>query len=227
MLRFATKIAHSGRNVMLRVRFAFPDPGRAGFNLPFGHIQRATTENDSIEKAQFEVSGQKFVDLSDGSFGVSLLNDCKYGFRCKNGMLDMNLLRSPRGGPGTDVDFGGHSLEYAIYPHEGPLGADTYARAYFLNNPIQVTACGAARVREAFISSSNENIVVESVKLAADGNGLLLRLYNCGGETQRGDVRVAGLRPVNLAGVMEDDLGPVDGALEFRGFELKIVRFAG
>ena len=236
MLRFVTKITHSGKNAMLRVRFAFPDPGRASFNLPFGHIQRATTENDSIEKAQFEVSGQKFVDLSSGefghanSFGVSLLNDCKYGFRCKNGMLDMNLLRSPRGGPGTDVDFGEHSLEYAIYPHEGPLGADTYAQAYFLNNPIQVTVGEAAVSHEAFISSSNENIVVESVKLADDGNGLLVRIYNCGEEPQRGEVRVAGLRkglrPVNFAGVMEDDLGPVEGALELRGFELKIVRFA-
>jgi len=225
MLRFRTKITHGGENVMLRVRFAFPDPGRASFNLPFGHITRATTEDDPIEAAQFEVSGQKFVDLSTEEFGVSLLNDCKYGFRCKKGMLDICLLRSPRGGPGKHVDFGGHSLEYAIYPHEGPLGADTYAQAYFLNNPVRVTAGEEAPAREAFIASSNENIVVESVKLADDGNGLLLRTYNCSEEAQRGEVRVASLRPVNCAGVMEDDLGPCDGVLEFRGFELKIVRF--
>ena len=226
-LRFKTKITHGGENVMLRVRFAFPDPGEASFNLPFGHIKRATTESNSIEKAQFEVSGHKFVDLSTDEFGVSLLNDCKYGFRCKNGTLDVDLLRSPRGGPGTHVDFGGHTLEYAIYPHEGPLSADTYAQAYFLNNPIKITSGGSASALagDAFMCSSNENIVIESVKLAGDGNGLLLRLYNCSEKPQCGEVSVTGLRPVNFAGIMENDLGPVEGELEFRGFELKLVRF--
>ena len=76
-LRFSTKIKHSGKKVMLRVRFGLPMGKEASFNLPFGHIKRATTETNTIDKAQFEVSGQKFVDLTKDNFGVSLLNDCK------------------------------------------------------------------------------------------------------------------------------------------------------
>jgi len=226
LLRFSTQITRkSGKHVMLRVGFELPMGPQASFNLPFGHIKRATTENNSIESAQFEVSGQKFVDLTDDGFGVSLLNDCKYGFRCKNGYLDIDLLRSPRGGPGRDVDFGGHTLEYALYPHEGPLGADTYREAYFFNNPLLVTQGDAADTPVPFMASSNENIVIESVKVPEDGNGLLVRAYNSSEENRSGQINVTGHRALEFAGVMEEGRGPAPETLEFHGFELKIVRF--
>ncbi|MCL2299444.1 MAG: alpha-mannosidase [Firmicutes bacterium] len=227
LLRFSTKLArHSGKHVMLRVGFRLHMGPQASFNLPFGHLKRATTENNSIESAQFEVSGQKFVDLTDGDFGVSLLNDCKYGFRCKDGYLDIDLLRSPRGGPGRNVDFGAHSLEYALYPHEGPLGADTYAQAYFLNNPVLRTQQGeSAAAPLPFLASSNVNIVIESVKVPEDGNGLLVRAYNSSEDAQSGEVKAAGHRALEFAGVMEEGRGPAEGTLEFHGFELKIIRF--
>ena len=231
LLRFSTQLTRGGgKHVMLRVGFHLRMGGQASFNLPFGHIKRSTTENDSIERAQFEVSGQKFVDLTDGGFGVSLLNDCKYGFRCKNGYLDMDLLRSPRGGPGQNVDFGDHTLEYALYPHEGPLGADTYREAYFFNNPVlrtQGDAPGGFVCEDAapFMASSNENIVIETVKVPEDGNGLLVRAYNSSEDSQIGEITVAGRRALEFAGVMEEGRGPVEGPLEFHGFELKIIRF--
>jgi len=218
---------------MLRVGFQLHMGKEASFNIPYGHVKRATTENNSIETAQYEVSGQKFVDLTDGDFGVSLLNDCKYGFRCKNGTLDIDLLRSPAGGPGKDVDFGEHSLEYALYPHEGPLGADTYREAYFLNNPILrtqdagQTEIGAAAESVPFMSSSNENIVIETVKIPEDGDGLLLRVYNSSDAPQSGEVRVAGHRAIAFMGVMEEATAPASGMIELRGFELKIIRFVG
>jgi len=225
LLRFSTKLDHSGKHCMLRVGFHMHMGPQASFNLPFGHIKRATTENNSIEKAQFEVSGQKFVDVTDGDFGVSLLNDCKYGFRCKNGFLDMDLLRSPRGGPGRDVDFGVTTLEYALYPHEGPLGADTYREAYFLNNPILLTQGDAPMESAPFMASSNENFVIETVKVPEDGNGLMVRVYNSSEDCQSGSVSVAGCRPLEFAGVMEEGRGPVPEVFELHGFELRIIRF--
>ena len=226
LLRFSTTITRNGgRRAMLRVGFHLHMGPQASFNLPFGHIQRATTENNSVEAAQFEVSGQKFVDLTDGDFGVALLNDCKYGFRCKNGYLDIDLLRSPRSGPGRDVDFGEHTLEYALYPHEGPLGADTYREAYFLNNPVLLTKGEPAAAPLPFLASSNESIVVESVKVPEDGNGLLVRAYNSSGDAQRGEIKMTGHRALEFAGVMEEGRGPVEGPLEFHGFELKIIRY--
>ena len=91
------------------LRIAFPtnlQAEEAAFNLQYGHINRRMTENNSVEIAQFEVSGQKFVDISEENLGLSLVNDCKYGFRVKHGVIDMNLVRTPRGGPGENVDQG-------------------------------------------------------------------------------------------------------------------------
>ena len=227
LLRFSTRIQHASRRVMLRVRFGLRQAAEASYNLPFGHIKRAMTENNSIEKAQFETSGQKFVDVSYGDYGLSLLNDCKYGFRCKNGVLDIDVIRSPWRGPGTNVDFGENTLEYALYPHEGPLGPDTYREAYFLNNPILLTRDAAPTEAPPlpFIHSGNPNIVAESVKIAGDGDGLLLRVYNCSEEAQSGEVRVAGYRAAEYANVMEEALAPATGFFELHGFELKIARY--
>lgn len=225
-LRFSTKIDRKPcKRKMLRVGFALHMPAQASFNVPFGHVERATTEKNSIEAAQYEVSGQKFVDLSGEEFGISLLNDCKYGFRCKNGWLDIDLLRSPRGGPSKGGDFGEHSLEYALYPHEGPLGVDTYREAYFLNNPILQGQGGHADARPPFLASSNERIIIESVKLPEDGNGLLVRVYNCGPTAQSGALRVAGYQAQSVVGVMEEALAPASESLDLQGFELKIIRF--
>jgi len=154
-----------------------------------------------------------------------LLNDCKYGFRCKNGFLDIDLLRSPRGGPGRDVDFGVTTLEYALYPHEGPLNADTYREAYFFNNPVLLTQGDAPIENVPFMSSSNENIIIETVKVPEDGNGLMVRVYNSCEAHQSGSVSVTGYRPLEFAGVMEEGRGPVPEEFELHGFELRIIRF--
>jgi len=211
---------------MLRVGFHLHMGPQASFNLPFGHLKRATTENNSVETAQFEVSGQKFVDLSDNGYGVALLNDCKYGFRCKNGYLDLNLIRSPHSGPGRNVDFGEHTLEYALYPHVGELGADVYREAYFLNNPVLRTQGEGAGEGGSFMDSSNENIIIETIKLADDGNGILLRVYNCSEETQTGQVRVAGRRAVEYTNVMEEHRAAATEEITLHGFEVKIIRYA-
>lgn len=96
------------------------------------------------------------------------MNDCKYGFRCKNGVIDVNLIRSPSGGPGHNVDQGVHHIKLALLPHEGGLSRETYALAYQLNNPIYETAGDAASGPASCYASSNTNIVLESVQLSRD-----------------------------------------------------------
>ena len=77
------------------------------------------------------------------------------------------------------------------------------------------------------MSSSNENIVVETVKIPEDGDGLLLRVYNSSDAPQSGEVRVAGHRAAAFTGVMEEMIAPAGELIELCGFELKIIRFAG
>lgn len=210
---------------MLRIEFPTSiETDECSFNVPFGHIKRKTTENNSVEKAQYEVSGQKFVDLSCGEYGLSLVNDCKYGFRCKNGVIDVNLIRSPSGGPGHNVDQGVHHIKLALLPHEGGLSRETYALAYQLNNPIYETAGDAASGPAGCYASSNTNIVLESAQLSRDGNGAVLRLYNCSEAAQAAEISFSGYRNAGLTDVMEDTLEPCRGALSFRPFELKLLK---
>ena len=53
---------------------------KATFDIQFGNIERTTHNNTTWDYAQFECCGHKWADLSDNSFGLSVLNDCKYGF---------------------------------------------------------------------------------------------------------------------------------------------------
>ncbi len=174
---FKTKIDNHASAKDLRVAFPLSiKSDMASFNIQYGHLKRPTTENNSIETAQFEVSGQKFVDLSESGYGVSFITDCKYGYRVKHGTVDVCLVRSPFGGPGKQVDQGESEVLFALQPHKGDLGADTYKEAYFINNPPVVVGDGEQK-EENFFVCDNENIVLDAVQKTGDDE-IVLRLYN-------------------------------------------------
>jgi len=56
----------------------------ATFDISSGLLRRPIHTNTSWDQARLEVCGHKFVDVSEASFGVSLLNDCKYGFTVRD-----------------------------------------------------------------------------------------------------------------------------------------------
>lgn len=213
------------------LRIAFPvniSADACKFNLQFGHIARPTTENNSIEMAQFEVSGQKFVDMSEDDFGISLLNDCKYGFRCKQDVIDMNLVRSPKGGPGKNVDQGIHKVKYALFTHAGTLSSATYKQAYYLNNPFVITentaeknACAAE-----YYHTDNEAIVLETIKPADDENGMIARFYNASETAQKANVSIKGCKIAEVVDILENRIEPkTDGEINLHGFGIINVRF--
>lgn len=227
LVRFDINIECCQKARMLRAEFPTNIlTDECNFNIQFGHISRKTTSNNSIEKAQFEVSGQKFVDISDDNSGLSLLNDCKYGYRCKDGMIDINLIRSPKGGPGQDVDQGLNSFTLALLPHMGKLGIDTYSQAYLLNNPLRIIDNGEGLLSNntKLYESNNDNIVLESVKIA-EHNGIILRLYNSSASEQKANIEYIGYKAIELVGVMENSICAINDALIFKAFELKLVRF--
>lgn len=227
LLTFDTDIDNAAKSSMLRVAFPLTvKTEECKFNIQFGHISRKTTENDSFDKAQFEVSGQKFVDMSEKEYGISLINDGKYGYRCKHGVIDMDVLRSPLGGPGHDVDHGRTSFKYAILPHAGALSHITYKEAYLLNSPLAIVKNkqDMAKNQSLFIID-NPNIIVEAVKTADDGDGIIARLYNCAESTENASFTMPGYTVQCETGVLENTLLPVSaGKLTFHKFELKIVR---
>ena len=67
---------------------------KATYDIQFGHVERPTHFNTSWDYARFEVVAHKWADLSEEGYGVSLLNDCKYGHSVKDNVMRITLLKS-------------------------------------------------------------------------------------------------------------------------------------
>jgi alpha-mannosidase len=188
-LDFATTIHWNERHIMLKVAFPVDILApRATYEIQWGNVQRPTHCNTSWDWARFETCAHKWVDLSEGGYGVSLLNDCKYGHDIHENVMRLTLLRSPAD-PDPEADLGEHQVTYSLLPHPGTWNELTVAQAYALNDPLIVwqRETGAPRVVHhkpnslAFLAVDRPNVVIETVKQAEDGNGLIVRLY----ESQR------------------------------------------
>ena len=108
----------------------------ATYDIQFGNYKRPTHRNTLWDFAQFEVVGHKWVDLSDNSFGLSVLNDCKYGHDIKDGHIRTSLLRCAVN-PNSEQDREVHRFTYSIYPHAGSVDtSDVVNQGYSLNLPL-------------------------------------------------------------------------------------------
>jgi alpha-mannosidase len=154
--------------------------------------------------AKFEVCGHKFVDYSEYGYGVTLLNDCKYGFSVHGNVMRMSILRSPKS-PDAHCDIGEHVLRYAIVPHKGTFAESQAVKHGYefniplitrysfchdsiissltdiLSSPTQIAASQPDERR--FFSIDKPNVVIDTVKKAEEGKDLdiIVRLYEAYG----------------------------------------------
>jgi len=159
---------------------------KATFEIPYGSIERPTARNTPAEKGKFEVPALQWADLSDATHGVSLLNDCKYGYDAKGNVLRLSLLRSPEW-PDPHADEGRHEFTYSLYPHGGNWrDALTVRRGYELNYPLLTQQIekheGSLKDEFSFLSTDAENVVLTAVKKAEDEDALILRYYEWAGK---------------------------------------------
>ena len=104
-------------------------------STPYGNIERPTHYNTSWDEAKYEVCGHKWADLSEGNYGVSILNDSKYGWDIFDNVMRLSLLKSPTR-PSLTMDRGEHDFVYSVYPHAGTWReGGTFRQAYQLNVP--------------------------------------------------------------------------------------------
>ena len=166
-LDIETTIDWQERHVLLKAAFPVDILSPvATYEIQWGNVQRPTHRNTSWDWARFETCGQKWVDLSEGDYGVSLLNDCKYGHDIKDNVMRISLLRSPTD-PDPEADRGEHRFAYSLLPHTGSWGESTIAEAYCLNDPLIVTRGrgtdeSPASTCRSLISVDLPNIVVET-----------------------------------------------------------------
>ncbi|MFZ0545272.1 MAG: alpha-mannosidase [Candidatus Promineifilaceae bacterium] len=188
-LDFATEIEWQERHILLKA--AFPVDvltPTATYEIQWGNVTRPTHRNTSWDWARFETCAQKWVDLSEGNYGVSLLNDCKYGHDIQDkapigGVIRLTLLRSPTN-PDPEADQGRHWFTYSLLPHHGRWGLETIAHAYALNDPLRLYAAKIPTAsapeptsRPSLVTVDRPNVIIETIKQAEDGDGLIVRLY--------------------------------------------------
>ena len=177
---FVTTVDWHEHQSLLKVFFpANVHTDQATFEIQYGNLTRKTFSNTSWDRARFESCGQKWCDVSEGHYGVSVLNDCKYGHSVKDGCIGLTLIKSGiEPNPVTDQEV--HHFTYALFPHqEGWQAGGTVRQAFFLNQPALVTAGGTANAGESLASVDVPNVVLETIKQAEDGDGVILRMYEC------------------------------------------------
>jgi alpha-mannosidase len=190
-----TTIDWRERHILLKVAFPVDILSPvATYEIQWGSVQRPTHRNTSWDWARFETCAQKWVDLSEGGYGVSLLNDCKYGHDVQGNVIRLSLLRSPTY-PDPEADQGDQHFAYSLLPHVGSWEADTLPSAYALNDPLLVTerqpghitvGPAPAQPPTTFIHCDAANIVLETIKGAEDGRGVIVRFYES--HRRRGEI---------------------------------------
>lgn len=154
---------------------------KATFDIQFGNIERSTTTNTTWEFAQFEESMHKWTDLSDNSFGLSILNDCKYGCDVKDGKIRTTLFRCATR-PNSVQDREHHSFTFSIYPHAGRVSdSGVVNEAYNVNFPLYAVPVkaheGNLPSEYSLVNCDKNNIVIETVKIAEDSDSVIVRAY--------------------------------------------------
>jgi len=231
------------------LKIAFPttvSDGEATFEAPLGAISRPA---DGAE-----APAQRWIDISNGEMGVSLLNDCRYAFDILNGTMRMTALR---GIPDLDpeADVGEHHLHYALYPHTGDWRqGSTVRRGWAFNMPLiarqalrragVIAPWIAPGINHAmppafgFLEVHPDNVVVTAFKLEQEdwgpGAPVILRLYETDGRPT--EARIAFAAPLMMLEETNHLEEPIESSafhweenvatISFRAHEIKTFRFA-
>jgi alpha-mannosidase len=223
------------KHILLKVAFPVSaHSDKATYEIPFGSVERPTTRNTPAEQAQFEVPAQRWADISDAKHGLSLLNDCKYGYDTKGNVLRLSLLRSPES-PDPHADEGHHAFTYSMYPHAGGWKeALTIRRGYELNYKLISLPAerheGKLAPEHSFLQVQQDNIIVSALKKAEDDKGLIVRFYEWEGKEGSVTVQVPpGADSASETDLMEKPLStlPVNsGAIKVptKPYEIKTIK---
>ncbi|CQR45848.1 Mannosylglycerate hydrolase [Paraliobacillus sp. PM-2] len=189
--RIDFKTAIDWREKRKLLKAAFPVDIRATeatYDIQYGNVKRPTHWNTSWEMAKFETVGHQWADLSEPDYGISLLNDGKYGYDIKENMMRLTLLKAAMH-PDPEADQGQHSFTYSLYPHVGDWRkAKTVVKAWDLNDPV-LTVKGKWAGNQSFIETDADHVWIDAVKPAYDGNGVIVRLHEY--EGRRGNVPIS------------------------------------
>ena len=211
------------------LKAAFPvdiHTNEATYEIQYGNVKRPTHRNTSWDEARFEVCGHKWVDLSEGNYGVSLMNNSKYGHDILDGVMRLTLLKSGIL-PNTTSDQEVHNFIYSIYPHTGDYkDAGTVKMAYNLNVPlyskVEEAHEGSLESKSSLVKVDKDNVIIEVIKKAEDSDELVIRMYEC--HNMRTNVTlemISEIESVKECNLMETDISELSKDGNKVSFEMK------
>jgi len=177
-------------NTLLKAEFpmAVSNP-QASYDLGLGNVKR---ENNT--EIKYEVYAHQWADITGNEgYGISILNDCKYGWdKPTDNTLRLTLLHTPKTQRNYSYqdhqDFGHHTFTYSIVGHtDQPALAGIPEKSDELNNPLMAFEAprhkGTIGREYSFLKVSTPQIAVKALKKAQDGDKYIIRLYERQGKS--------------------------------------------
>ena len=222
-IEIANEIDWNEEKVLLKAEFPISfSSQKAAYDLGIGYVKRG----NNVEN-QFEVLGHQWADMTadDGSYGIAILNDSKYGWdKPDDRTLRLTLLHTPE--PGKHYryqghqDHGCHTFRYAIVGHTNDfVSADVAQKAESFNQLMYAFStdkhAGKLGREYSYASTGSSQIAVKAMKKAEDGNGYIVRIN----EIKGADYKDA---------YLEFDV-PIAHAVEVNGIEEEkgVAKFSG
>ena len=206
-IRMTGSVSWHERHKMLKCVIQSNIPAKDALHeIQFGQIARPTHRSDAYDQAKYEVVQHRYSVLKDEGRGLAVYNDSIYGVSTDRGEIALTLLRAPLV-PDDTCDQGEHTFTYAIEPFTGTLDeAGIVRHAQELNRAPHVCS-GTCRALPGFHTQGGA--ILDTVKPAEDGDGIILRLYEPTGSTRTGTVIFPFTASVQCVTLNEDAAGPV------------------
>ncbi len=222
---FELVIDWNGRNKMVKVSFPLNvQNDSAVYEIPYGTITRPSQGEEHV--------AQNWVDLSDGEYGVSLINDSRYGYDITQNRIRLSVLRSPDHPVEATDEKGIHQIKYSLYPHPGDWRtAGTTQKGYELNYPliakVETAHEGYLPAKHAFIEIFPDNLVVTVLKKAEESDDLIMRFYETKGTESTAKIRLSswmGIDSVHKTDLLENEIENIP--VIKNEFETKVGKFS-
>jgi alpha-mannosidase len=169
----------------------------------------------------FEMPSRMWVDMKEEDWGISIIEDSKYGYdHPRDDTLRMTLLYTP-GIRYTNGfwdqkyhDWGEHTIRYGIYAHEGDFKTTDHLARRF-NQPIRSFAIeGTESFEGKEISSlfevSTEQMGILATKKPEDTDGILIRFYERYGKALNAEISFSSqLLDIKEVNGLEEPIGSI------------------
>ena len=207
--RIDVEVTVDWREQFKALKLRFPvnlDSVRATCEIPYGSIEREADGAEQPGQGWIDISG--IAPESGETYGLSILNDGKYGLDVRDGEVGLTVLRSPIYAhhapfvPQPDesysfVDQGIQRFTYALLPHTGGWeAAGTVRHAAEINQrPVVLIESyheGPLPEKDSYLSVEPHNVILEVLKQAEDDDDLIVRCRETCKKATRATIYLSG-----------------------------------